>query len=555
MKLPWAGIIALIALMYGCERLPMAGGTTDTGNARIAAVIYANDGTRAKGASVILRSKDYLSGMQSAAPQSNQARERETVTDDSGHFEIDSMGIGNYCIEVNDGENSATLIAATVSSATSPGMSFIDTLRPYAGIYGTTGLQPGPSLKMFALVYGLERKTPLDSTGRFEMRDLPSGTLSFRIVSQDTLFKPFDIDSIPLTSGKIDTVPYAGWRFARSIALNSTSSGAGVASTVTGFPVLVRLTSSNFDFSQARADGRDLRFTKSDNTPLPYEIERYDPVTEHAEVWVKVDTVFGNDNTHAIAMYWGNPNVAGSSSGAAVFDTASGFQGVWHLAEAGNTVAKDATINGYNGTLYGMTAASSVPGAIGIARNFDGASGYIQMIGTAAGKLNFGQDGFYAVSAWVYADTLDFGTDSNASRHDLTIVAKDNCQYTLKCFRTDFAFIQYMDAAGWATSMSPAIIATWKYVVGVCAGTRQYLYVDGICTADSVNFFEPSTRPRSMASDVTIGKTPPGTNNWSPYFFKGMVDEVRISNVALSADWIKLCYMNQRIDDKLVIFK
>ena len=52
-----------------------------------------------------------------------------------------------------------------------------------------------------------------------------------------------------------------------------------------------------------------------------------------------------------------------------------------------------------------------------------------------------------------------------------------------------------------------------------------------------------------------IGKTPPGTNNWSPYFFKGMVDEVRISNIALSADWIKLCYMNQRIDDKLVIFK
>ena len=112
-----------------------------------------------------------------------------------------------------------------------------------------------------------------------------------------------------------------------------------------------------------------------------------------------------------------------------------------------------------------------------------------------------------------------------------------------------------MDAAGWATSMSPAVTATWKYVVGVCAGTRQYLYVDGICTADSVNFFETSARPRSSASDVTIGKTPPGSNNWSPYFFKGMIDEVRISNVALSADWIKLCYMNQRIDDKLVIFK
>ena len=181
---------------------------------------------------------------------------------------------------------------------------------------------------------------------------------------------------------------------------------------MTGFPVLIRLTGSAFDFSQAQTSGGDLRFAKSDNTPLPYEIERWDPAAGMAEVWVKVDTVLGNDNTHAITMYWGNPNVADSSNGAAVFDTASGFQGVWHLGEAGNTVAKDATINGFNGTLYGMTAASSVPGAIGIARNFDGASGYIQMIGTAAGKLNFSQNGFYAVSAWVCADTLDFGTDS-----------------------------------------------------------------------------------------------------------------------------------------------
>jgi hypothetical protein len=45
-----------------------------------------------------------------------------------------------------------------------------------------------------------------------------------------------------------------------------------------------------------------------------------------------------------------------------------------------------------------------------------------------------------------------------------------------------------------------------------------------------------------------------GTGNF-PYYFKGMLDEVRISSGACSADWIRLCYMNQKSDDALVVFK
>jgi hypothetical protein len=370
--------------------------------------------------------------------------------------------------------------------------------------------------------------------------------------STSPLIIRFDVRVLP---GDTTLVAEPDWKYSKRLFLNTTASGAGVSGTVTNFPALVRLTKSNFDFSRAAPDGADLRFAKPDGTQLSYEIERFDPVAGLAEVWVKVDTVFGNDSTHYVNMYWGN-SAQGSTSisrSAAVFDTAIGFQGVWHFAEAGNAAAKDATINGYDGTPSNMTAASSVAGAIGNARNFDGSSSSIQMIGTATGKLNFNENDYYTISAWVNTDTLY--SDTNAPRHDLTIVAKDNCQYMLKCFRGDFAFVQYKDAAGWATSMSPAVVATWKYVVGVCAGTRQYLYVDGVLSADSANFLETSTRARYSASDVFIGKTPSGSNNWSPYFFKGKIDEVRICNKALSADWIKLCYMNQRADDKLVIFK
>lgn len=37
--------------------------------------------------------------------------------------------------------------------------------------------------------------------------------------------------------------------------------------------------------------------------------------------------------------------------------------------------------------------------------------------------------------------------------------------------------------------------------------------------------------------------------------FFGTIDEVRVCRVARSADWIKLCCMNQKEQDALVLFK
>jgi len=36
---------------------------------------------------------------------------------------------------------------------------------------------------------------------------------------------------------------------------------------------------------------------------------------------------------------------------------------------------------------------------------------------------------------------------------------------------------------------------------------------------------------------------------------KGALDECSIANIARSPDWIKLCYMNQRTDNKLAFFR
>jgi hypothetical protein len=65
-----------------------------------------------------------------------------------------------------------------------------------------------------------------------------------------------------------------------------------------------------------------------------------------------------------------------------------------------------------------------------------------------------------------------------------------------------------------------------------------------------------SAYSRITTNDVCIGRLPVINNQGQTWrYFTGAIEEVRISSFAQGADWVKLCYMNQRPDDKLVIFK
>jgi hypothetical protein len=333
------------------------------------------------------------------------------------------------------------------------------------------------------------------------------------------------------------------WMFSKMLVLNTSATGANVSGNVFHFPVLVRLLSSNFNFSEAKKNGDDVRFTKPDNTPLAYEIEEWDSAGGAAAIWVKVDTVLGNNSTQYIVMYWGNPEAASISNGPQVFDTANGFVGVWHLSEAGNATAEDATGNHFDGTPENMTAASSVPGAIGIGRQFNGQSSYIVMANTASGKLNFPENGTYSVSAWVYADSL------NDKYH--LIASKGDLQYNLEIKNTnEWEFTEFEDMAGWDESTSLGSARAWTYVVGVRDGALQYLYVNGVCV-DNTIYLNADTGARDTTNNFMIGKRV----NFNSYYFSGIIDEVRVSSVDPGPDWIKLCFVNQSADDQFVIMK
>ena len=116
---------------------------------------------------------------------------------------------------------------------------------------------------------------------------------------------------------------YAEWTYNTTVDMNTT--GTGLSGTVSTFPLLVRLNSSNFTFSEADNNGADIRFAKSDGTHLPYEIERWDAAGNLADIWVLVDQVLADDNTQFIRMYWGNDTCSDSSNSEAVFATSNNF--------------------------------------------------------------------------------------------------------------------------------------------------------------------------------------------------------------------------------------
>jgi hypothetical protein len=121
---------------------------------------------------------------------------------------------------------------------------------------------------------------------------------------------------------------------------------------------------------------------------------------------------------------------------------------------------------------------------------------------------------------------------------------------------SSWEFVEYHDKSGWQSTQAAAISKTWKYLVGKRDGYKQYFYCDGELV-DSTYFSNSGFVPRNTGSDCTIGRfmqsvTSPSNDGYC--YFNGKIDEVRIASAAQSADWIKLCFMNQKANDALVVF-
>ncbi|NLG19549.1 MAG: hypothetical protein GX556_19685 [Fibrobacter sp.] len=523
----------------------IAGGIGHEGEAKIVGCVrYEKLDSIPAGASVYIHPKNYI--CTSVKDQKN--RVPETVVDDSGYFQIDGVLSGDYIIEINDGHRNASAIRCEITPDKQIVKLPLSTLEPSGTACGKLLDIADTASEVRLQILGLDRIAVVNmKTGSFSLQDIPAGTFLL-IATQSPSGFVSAVDSVYMRSGETTFVECKMSDdgtvkvVSKKLILDMSATGAAISDNLYDFPVLIRLNRENFDFGSARENGSDLYFTGKDNALLPHEIEYFNSDEMEAAVWVLLDTVYGSQDTQFVNMHWGQNLNAGEGNWG-VFDTASGFQCVWHFSEPEGDTLKDATANNFFGIFSG-TDERCVTGRIGNTRAFDGTSNYITMPSTADSKLNFPENGIYTISAWVYLDTLD-----NRYRE---IVSKSNQLYGLQVSEANLVeFYEYSVEDAWNSNSAPITSREWHFLTAVRNGEEQYLYVDGICV-DSTTTVYGGIRKRVLTEALCIGNR---VSTSESGFFKGYIDEVRICSRALSAEWIKLSFINQSIDDKLVKFR
>ncbi|MEA2096814.1 MAG: LamG domain-containing protein, partial [Candidatus Cloacimonadota bacterium] len=357
----------------------------------------------------------------------------------------------------------------------------------------------------------------------------------------------------------------ADWSNKKKITIDSTK----VDSALTDFPISIGLGSSvgqtNFDlsdiFTQLQSAGAGTSYVNrkkiavttmvsSVETELYTEIANWDQTNETASLWTKVPTVSSGTDTE-LTIYYDKTNSdnttyigdTGDTSAQSVWD--SNFVGIWHMEQDPNGDAtnaiKDSTSNANHGTPAGsMTSADLVDGKIGKAIDFDGSDDRVIVSDGATLR------GMEAITIEV---VLNVDTKDNYEKvFDYSSSASSNTDRKYR-FQFDAAVDNGLTFALWDDSntvIGVATIATFStgstsYVAGVYTGINAVdsvkMYKDGSLntsgngTGNNIN--------NTVAGDLWFGGEqylPPKT----PY--DGIMDEVRLSNIARSAAWIKATY-------------
>jgi hypothetical protein len=358
------------------------------------------------------------------------------------------------------------------------------------------------------------------------------------------------------------------WVHSEHTYLSTSVAGANVVGSVTDFPVLVRLHGSEFSFDEwgDPATGSDLRFSDGGGNGLDYEIEEWVNNTgtadDHATVWVKVPLIHGSDNDQFIVMHWGRANITGRSAPREVFAHDLGNAGVWHLSEQGvggqaslmNASSADNALVPENFTDGdgGSTGSASL---IGRGVDLDDVDDWLHVPNTGSGDA-LEPRGDMAMSCWARPSMVSGGNAIFMDRRNESD-GKGWASYFLYLDwgggRPRFIWVNEQGVESYVVSTQPIVAGQWQYLTAVKEGSVLRIFVNGIdCTdpPEAASTAGPSGTLIDATWDVRIG----AENGSGHRKFAGLLDELRISSVARSSHWAKLCYENQKEDQSLVWF-
>ena len=328
--------------------------------------------------------------------------------------------------------------------------------------------------------------------------------------------------------------PYPGWQHSGALTILTTPEGANLPASAleTDFPLLVRLDKDWFNFSQAKTRGEDIRFASSTGTPLAYQIEEWDAAKGKASIWVRIPQIKGNERQQ-LKLHWGNADAASESKGSAVFNADNGYVTVLHMDgalrdELDSLTPKD----------QGTTTAA---GLIGEARHLKRGTGILG--GAHVTNYPFG-DGAFTSEAWFRAElagTTIFYWGRYATR--LNGKTGDGNEVGLN-IGAPASLNWASDGPGGASAATGPVLGQWNHVAATYENGTNRIYVNG--KLDGLRYHKAAM---SIVKDIVVSI---GGMRGTDFRYVGDIDELRVSRVARSADWMKLQYENQNALQSLV---
>jgi len=349
-------------------------------------------------------------------------------------------------------------------------------------------------------------------------------------------------DVLPFTYPTSNSLPNSNYfQYYKCITINH--SKVSGSSDLINFPVLISLIDSDLH-DKVQEDGDDIAFSNG-TIWLDHEIELFNQTfsTTSAKllVWVRIPSLSASIDT-TIKMYYGNSTMNSRQNATGVWN--SNYKGVWHLKEdpAGSSPQfKDSTSNSNHGTENNLDSEDQIDGQIDGSIDFEG-GGVVQDYIDCGNdtSLNMGA-GEFSLSTWFNYDGVQWGG----------IVGKGAVLSTGRRYQISFntpAGQIYAEIDDDSAPTNPYITSgttygdnKWHHLVMVRDAAYLRLYLDGNeDTTKSVSGYGniDSKYPLYMNAKCDINGQ---LSSWSSV----KLDEVRISNIARSADWIATEFNNQ----------
>ncbi len=319
-----------------------------------------------------------------------------------------------------------------------------------------------------------------------------------------------------------------------------------VPSTQTDFPFLFNSTLTDLTIDHVQSGGEDIRFASEDGqTEFDVEIEKMDIGTTTLQAWTKVPSI---TNGTQFYMYYNNPNASFPPLANIQAVWTSDYKAVYHLNQTDVVSAdstKDSTVNQNDGSP--LNSPTQLQGQIDGSLNFNGTNEFVLVPDSS--ELDPGT-GSWSVSAWVNPDNL--------IRMDM--VGKQNLVdfkgWTFRLSQTTgsgrISLLLRDGGTLFVESDGLTVISTGSYchVVATYDGSKNpiglNLFIDGIKQGKNT-IVNDLTAPIFTATELNIGDQ--GGATASNLIWDGKIDEVHISNIEKTPDFIKTEFNNQNDPD------